>query len=67
MLSSNKWRHKKLLEFGDGKDHLREMAVSKYHELGIPSLEELIGRAEPEPSVVTKDVTWAGPASALEG
>lgn len=67
MLSSNKWRRKKLSEFGDGKEHLREMGVSKYCEPGTALLEESTGRAEPELSVVSKDVTWGGPASASEG
>lgn len=66
MLYSNKWRQKKLVEFGDRKEHLREMTASKCCEPGITLLEELIGRAEPELSVVIKDVTWGGPISALE-
>ena len=48
VLSSNKWSHKKLVEFGAGKKCLRQMAVSKHYEPGIALLEELPGRAEPE-------------------
>ena len=48
------------------KEHLIDVTVSKYHEPDTTLLEELRGRAEPELSAVIKDVTWGGPASALD-